>query len=137
MCAFPDGRFVTRWSRYARLIPTVYVIVSQATDFALWQWFLSATAVVDVPIFTAVVGSLVLRYRKMPDGLERQQIKLAALGAVVMVVVTAITAVLSAPVIAQSLDPTTTYLLDTNFGRSQGRRIPDRIAGFAATLPSL
>lgn len=31
LCAFPDGRFATRWSRIARLVPTTYVIVNMAS----------------------------------------------------------------------------------------------------------
>ena len=38
LCAFPDGRFATLWSRLARLVPTTYVIVNMATDFRLWQF---------------------------------------------------------------------------------------------------
>jgi hypothetical protein len=84
LCAFPDGRFVTRWSRFARLVPTTYVITNMATGFRLWQ-FRFADYLTDVPIFIIVVTSLILRYRRAPPGVERQQLKIAVFGGVVMV----------------------------------------------------
>jgi hypothetical protein len=98
ICAFPDGRFISRWSRVARLVPTAYLIINTATNYVLWTSAL-ATSLLEIPITALVVGSLVIRYRPLPSGLQRQQIKCALFGGAVMVVAALIwTLVSAAPV---------------------------------------
>jgi hypothetical protein len=111
LCAFPDGDFATRWSRFARLLPTTYMIANMASDYKLWQFALPTEAL-DVPIFTAVAGSLLFRYRKTPAGTQRQQIKWAAFGAAIMMLASLFTLALQTPALAAWLGPPLTYLLD-------------------------
>jgi len=104
LCGFPDGRFVTLWSRIAILAPTFYVTAELVTNFSAWQTSLASMAI-DVPILSLCAGSVVLRYRHSPPGIERQQIKWAALGAAVMILGTLLGLINADPATAVVLGP--------------------------------
>ncbi|MBA2935915.1 hypothetical protein HZF05_17685 [Sphingomonas sp. CGMCC 1.13654] len=110
ICAFPDGRFATRWARLAWMVPTIYVLANMASRFALWQSELSAAAL-DIPIFTVISIALLFRYRATPSGMQRQQIKWALLGGAVMVMSAAVHTVVAEPAIASRLAPDAAYMI--------------------------
>lgn len=81
--AFPDGRFVIRWSRW--LIPAGLLL--QAFDVAttlLWDttpaWVGNATTLGLLVMATAATTAVILRYRRTTVQMERQQVKWAVAG---------------------------------------------------------
>lgn len=93
IAGFPDGRFVTRWSRISVIVSLGFAALNigylglvGVSDS--WSWFDAAFGLAGAAAGVAVV----LRYRRTPPGAERQQIKWAVggscvtLAAVVMVV---------------------------------------------------
>ncbi|HWE46936.1 MAG TPA: hypothetical protein VG407_13000 [Caulobacteraceae bacterium] len=109
-CAFPDGRFATRWSRIAWMVPTAYVLLNAATNFTLWTSQL-ATIGLDVPIYVAVTTSVLLRYRTAPPGLQRQQVKWALFGGAIMILAAFIGFIAQVPLITAALGPVPTFVL--------------------------
>ncbi|HEY0013816.1 MAG TPA: hypothetical protein VGB79_13310 [Allosphingosinicella sp.] len=80
LSAFPDGRFTSRWTSALALVggPSVFLLW-----IAGWQWRLVTNMQLTIyssAILLASVVALVLRYRRLPVGLERQQIKWAVFG---------------------------------------------------------
>lgn len=75
--AFPDGRFVPRWSRWALVLGP---LVGLSTFFDDLPKSLGVLLLVGSLIFS--LGALVWRYRRTPAGQERQQFKWAAFGLV-------------------------------------------------------
>jgi hypothetical protein len=83
---FPDGRAVPRWSRWVALLfflvfPLLIIVTSSlpeetllATPFGLLLLLLMGGSMVTA------VGCMVYRYRRVADGLQRQQLKWVALG---------------------------------------------------------
>ena len=74
-CAFPDGRFWPRWSRYGLVIvplasAVLLFVVSSGALFPLYA----------APAFLALLTILTLRYRNLPAGVERQQFRWVAFG---------------------------------------------------------
>ena len=74
-CAFPDGRFWPRWTRYGLVaVPLIsapaIALISSAALFPLYA----------APAFLALLAILTLRYRSLPAGAERQQFRWVAFG---------------------------------------------------------
>ena len=103
-CAFPDGRFANRWARLAWLVPTTYVVVNAAGRFALFTNPALQFAL-DVPIYTIVVMPVLLRYRAASPGVQRQQIKWALFGGVIMIIAALISYAINNDAIASSPRP--------------------------------
>lgn len=75
MLRFPDGRYRPRWTRFA-VVPLLAWAMARATD-----WLTGPTnAVMSVGIMLFSVVVVVLRYRMLPQGTERQQVRWALLG---------------------------------------------------------
>jgi len=74
MMIFPDGRFAPAWMRWVAL---GFLVVALLTWLGLT---LLPPAFVGVAILLIAVGGLILRYRRLPSGTERQQIRWALLG---------------------------------------------------------
>jgi hypothetical protein len=73
--AFPDGRFVPRWSRWLLPLAPAWVL------FSLLDFLPDAiTAPLLLLMLILALVTPVLRYRRSPPGMERQQLKWAALG---------------------------------------------------------
>ncbi len=74
-CAFPNGRFWPSWTRFSLLaVPLVYLpLISIGVDY-------SNFSLLTAPAFIALVAILVLRYRRVPAGTERQQFRWVAFG---------------------------------------------------------
>ncbi len=123
LCAFPDGRFATRWSRVARLLPTTYLIVGMLTNWYLEQ-FEFAGVLVDVPIFAIVATSLLLRYRNLPSSAERQQLKWAALGAATMIAAAIVDPVMESPPVSARIGLAATYLASDLLGDVKSLAFP-------------
>jgi hypothetical protein len=110
LCAFPDGRFRTPWSRFACLIPTAYAIGNMLTNFRLWQIDYAAN-LVEAPMLAATAIALLLRYRGLGPGTERQQLKVATFGGIAVGFASAATALTEMPPVVVALSPTATYAL--------------------------
>jgi hypothetical protein len=74
-CAFPDGRFWPSWTRFS-LILAPLILAPAIFSVAEYSQFTLITA----PGFAVVVAMLILRYRKLGPGLERQQFRWVAFG---------------------------------------------------------
>lgn len=74
-CAFPNGVFWPSWTRFSPLVmPLVYApLVLVYGDFSNFLVF-------TIPAFLALVAILILRYRRLPEGAERQQFRWVAFG---------------------------------------------------------
>ncbi|HEY5105174.1 MAG TPA: hypothetical protein VII73_00210 [Caulobacteraceae bacterium] len=122
MCAFPDGRFATRWARWAWMVPTAYVVANAATNFVLGtkDSLQVLGSALDVTIFIFVVGSILLRFRNAPRGVQRQQIKWALFGGAVMILGGVIGLATENGLVAAVIGPTAEYL----FGQFSGLVIP-------------
>jgi hypothetical protein len=75
LATFPDGKFVPRWLRYL-LILTPLVAISLAIDET--PMLLAAAIAFILPLM--LIGSHVAKYRRYEQGIERQQLKWAAFG---------------------------------------------------------
>jgi len=71
---FPDGRFAQRWAPGVALL---LIPASLAIHFSLWplvaSWF-------SLALLVAALASLLLRYRRLPVGPDRQQVRWALFG---------------------------------------------------------
>ncbi len=74
-CAFPDGRYWPPWTRFSLiLVPAILLpAIFSATEYSQFTLF-------TAPAFIAVIVVLALRYRRLPQGVERQQFRWAAFG---------------------------------------------------------
>lgn len=73
--AFPDGRFVPRWGGWLALLApplTLFVIFDEQLG--------EVTTIVGFVAAIAAAATPLIRYRRTPPGLERQQLKWAAFG---------------------------------------------------------
>jgi hypothetical protein len=77
-CAFPDGRYWPSWTRIA--IVLVPVLLLPAMFFVLEY---SQFTLLAAPLFLATIIILALRFRRLPQGVERQQFRWAAFGLIV------------------------------------------------------
>jgi hypothetical protein len=80
LTAFPDGRFTSRWSSALTLFAGPSVVLM---SIAGWQWRLISArtaALYSFALLFSALAALVLRYRRLPVGTERQQIKWAVFG---------------------------------------------------------
>jgi hypothetical protein len=80
LSTFPDGRFTSRWTAALALVggPSVFLVW-----IAGWQWRLvtnTQLGVYSLAILLASLAALIVRYRRLPAGAERQQIKYAVFG---------------------------------------------------------
>lgn len=78
ICAFPDGRFQPRWTRWACLIwlPLSFgANLLKDTPFNYGNWPDPANQVINLAVIGTVLFSLVYRYRRMASPTQRQQIK--------------------------------------------------------------
>jgi hypothetical protein len=94
--AFPDGRFVSRWTAALALVGAPIILLLW---IAGWQWRLisqGTLAICSSAILLATIAGLVLRYRRLSPGPERQQIKWAVFGFTVAILISAIVSGLSA-----------------------------------------
>lgn len=73
LTVFPTGRFEPRWSLAVAILGTVVTFASVASNF-VWS---NAVAVL---VYTAAVAATAARYRNMPPGTGRQQIRWALFG---------------------------------------------------------
>lgn len=71
---FPDGRFAQRWAPGVALL---YIPVGLAMHLYLWAFL---TTWFFLGLLVAALASLLLRYRRLPVGPERQQLRWALLG---------------------------------------------------------
>lgn len=87
MLAFPDGRFVPRWSPILALMFTVV--------FAVWntRWGAGLAILIGVSVTGSMTAILVYRYRRFFSLSQRQQTKWAVIGFVSLLVSVAIRAV--------------------------------------------
>jgi hypothetical protein len=74
LIVFPDGRFVPRWSVGALLVIPLFIL-----DEFWWQTPSLANAIAGMSFLMAGVA-LLLRYRRLPAGPERQQLRWAFFG---------------------------------------------------------
>ena len=89
LLTFPDGRFVPRWTRWLALAIVPYAL---ATNFAPedsllnpYNWPGALAFLPPVVFLGGGVYALVYRYRREADGVQRQQIKWFAAGALLIV----------------------------------------------------
>lgn len=73
--AFPSGRFVPAWSRWFLLAGPI-----AATVLALPEMPTAGAQAIRIVMIAAVIACVVIRFRRTPPGLERQQMKWAMLG---------------------------------------------------------
>lgn len=73
--AFPDGRFVPRWGGWLAVAAPAITLFIMLED-----WLGDITSFVGLAAIIAAVAAPVLRFRRTPPGLERQQLKWAASG---------------------------------------------------------
>ena len=89
--AFPDGKLASRWRR-ATVFAGVPLLLATVIVQYVWRPFPAATApYLMLGLLLASVAGLVLRYRRLPRGGERQQIKWAVTGFAAFVLVMAFT----------------------------------------------
>ena len=77
--AYPDGAYVpraTRWIRVVVPVATVAVFVAGTFIHGLSDWYMKGI----LGLVAMGVGLLVMRYRRMPAGLPKQQVKWAVFG---------------------------------------------------------
>jgi hypothetical protein len=74
-CAFPDGRFWPRWTRFSLVVvPLAYLPLAPfGVDY-------SNVALYTAPAYVALIAILALRYGRLPAGAERQQFRWVAFG---------------------------------------------------------
>jgi hypothetical protein len=72
---FPNGRFAQRWAPFVALL---LIPASLADYFYLWPYEVSSWC--WYALLVAPLASLLLRYRRLPVGAERQQIRWALFG---------------------------------------------------------
>lgn len=73
--AFPDGRFWPAWTRYSLIVVPLILLPAMFRAIEYSQFTLFAA-----PFFLAIVVILALRYRRLTQGVERQQLRWAAFG---------------------------------------------------------
>ena len=101
ICGFPDGRFTTRWSRVVVLCQILYGL-TYILDLHIRGLH---NHIIDIGVFSSALFSLVLRYRQLTPGHQRQQIKWALFGAVIMAVAALISLITDLPAVADRLGP--------------------------------
>ena len=72
--AFPSGRFEPRWTAIPFLLVPFFLI------FLLFPDAVSVVSLLGAAFFLLALAALVIRYRKLEDGLERQQLRWAFFG---------------------------------------------------------
>lgn len=74
-CAFPDGRYWPSWTRLSIVVmPLIYApLVFSVTGYGNFS-------LLTVPAFLAIIAILVLRYRRLRVGSERQQFRWVTFG---------------------------------------------------------
>lgn len=74
-CAFPDGRYWPPWTRFSLVaVPLISLpLMLLANDYGSFTLYAA-------PAFLVTIAILSLRYRRLPQGAERQQFRWAALG---------------------------------------------------------
>ena len=89
-CAFPDGRFVPRWTRWAAAVWIAYHLLYHFfpdSPFSPPSW----PAFINIPLFLGLIGSLVMaqvyRYRRVSNLRQQQQTKWVVFGFTVAIVV--------------------------------------------------
>ncbi len=110
ICAFPDGRFTTRWARLAWMVPSLYVVANASTNFVMWSKAPLLNLALDPPIFIIVVGSILIRFRRTPPGVQRQQIKWALFGGAIMIAAALIGLATESDLVARQIGPSGAYL---------------------------
>lgn len=73
LAVFPDGRFQPRWSLAVAVVGVAATLISLPLPF--WQ-----SNLITVVTQFAAIGAIAARYRRMPPGTGRQQIRWALLG---------------------------------------------------------
>lgn len=75
LAIFPDGRFVPRWSRWAALL-----LIPLAAQSYLYLFSWQVDSLLYLAGLATGIACLAVRYRRLPPGAERQQIRWAMLG---------------------------------------------------------
>lgn len=75
LAAFPDGRYIPSWLRLTIPATIPLAIVLAAAPIGDWGEFIAG---IGAPL--AVLVGQIVRYRRLPPGVERQQIKWAGFG---------------------------------------------------------
>ncbi|MEG3179533.1 hypothetical protein [Sphingomonas sp. LT1P40] len=79
ICGFPDGRFVTRWSRSAVIVVLLYLVASWTLllsfDALQSGWVMMSLNLGFGVMAIATAIALYFRHRRTPPGAERQQMK--------------------------------------------------------------
>lgn len=101
LLVFPDGRFMPRWTRWLALLLLPFAIAN-----FLYLMPPMGANILYLGFLTLGVASLTVRYRRMPPGPVRQQIRWTLFGFATGVAGTA-AAVLSSEVATRSDDPVT------------------------------
>jgi hypothetical protein len=79
LLAFPQGRFAPRWTRWTLPLLVLFAPFSYLGSFGDWE------SVVWLSLLGIAVYSVAYRYRRLPLGAERQQIRWALFGFVLFV----------------------------------------------------
>jgi hypothetical protein len=117
-CAFPDGHFVPRWTRWAAAVWIAYHLLYHFfpdSPFSPQSW----PALINIPLFLGLIGSLVVaqvyRYRRVSNPLQRRQTKWVVFGFTVAIVVffgVVLALLVSSPTVVNALvSRTIIYLL--------------------------
>lgn len=73
--AFPDGRFVPRWGVLVAMLGPVIFLITASEMFGM-----GVSVITAMGGALAAVAALLVRYRRTPPGLDRQQLKWAGFG---------------------------------------------------------
>lgn len=86
---FPNGRLVPRWMGLFLLlgisgvVMSVVLPITSPSNSNNWPWWLSA--LVNVPVYGAIIFSQIYRYKRVSTRVERQQTKWVVFGIIVVV----------------------------------------------------
>lgn len=78
--AFPNGRYVPAWGRWLTLLALPFTLLIAADTIVEDDTVILATTVLGFGVALLAIAAAVIRFRRTPPGLEKQQLKWAALG---------------------------------------------------------
>lgn len=78
--AFPNGRFVPTWSRWITISALPFTMLLTADVFTENEMVILGTTILGFGVALVTLAVAIIRFRRTPPGLERQQLKWAALG---------------------------------------------------------
>lgn len=78
--AFPDGRYVPGWGRWLTVLAIPFTIIISADALVDDEAVVLATTIIGFGTALTALAAAVIRFRRTPPGLEKQQLKWAALG---------------------------------------------------------